>query len=82
MEPHFFHTASVVRDENSAYTSDEDDCSEIASDEDAPADEAENEVLRWLNCRGEICTCSGTHEVVQRRRDKLPPGSEILPRRT
>jgi len=25
MEPHFFHTASVVRDENSAYTSDEDD---------------------------------------------------------
>ena len=54
----------------------------VRFDEDAPADEAEIEVLRWLNCRGEICRCSGTHEVVQRMRDKLPPGSEILPRRT
>ena len=44
--------------------------------------DAATEVLRWLNCRGEICRCSGTHEVVQRMRDKLPPGSEILPRRT
>ena len=80
--PYWCWTHKAEEAEEAEYTSDEDDCSEIASDEDAPADEAEIEVLRWLNCRGEICTCSGTHEVVQRRRDKLPPGSEILPRRT
>ena len=80
--PYWCWTHKAEEAEEAEYTSDEDDCSEIASDEDAPADEAEIEVLRWLNCRGEICRCSGTHEVVQRMRDKLPPGSEILPRRT
>ena len=79
--PYWCWTHKAEEAEEAEYTSDEDDCSEIASDEDAPADEAEIEVLRWLNCRGEICMCSGTHEVVQRMRDKLPPGSEILPHR-
>ena len=62
--PYWCWTHKAEEAEEAEYTSDEDDCSEIASDEDAPADEAEIEVLRWLNCRGEICRCSGTHEVV------------------
>ena len=46
--PYWCWTHKAEEAEEAEYTSDEDDCSEIASDEDAPADEPSNQAATKL----------------------------------